>query len=62
MSQYIEIVMHNFNEGRLLIRKNTVASLFKMGKEFASRGSEFFPLRAVPYGIENTISTIGSFP
>ena len=22
-------------------------------KEFAPRGSEFFPLRAVPYGMEN---------
>ena len=27
---------------------------FQIGKEeFAPRGSEFFPLRAVPYGMEN---------
>ena len=26
---------------------------FSERKEFAPRGSEFFPLRAVPYGMEN---------
>ena len=26
---------------------------FSLRKEFAPRGSEFFPLRAVPYGMEN---------
>ena len=45
---------------------SSIASLFKMGtslkgkngnfserKEFAPRGSEFFPLRAVPHDMEN---------
>ena len=38
------------------------ASLFKMGtslkrKDFAPKGSELFPLRAVPYGMENHFFT-----
>ena len=37
---------------------SSIVSLFQNGnfslrKEFAPRGSEFFPLRAVPYGMEN---------
>ena len=31
------------------------------GKNFAPRGSKFFPLRAVPYGWKNLISTLGIF-
>ena len=49
---------------------STITSLFKMGTSlkgknslplFAPRGSEFFPLRAVPYGMENRLSVIFSY-
>ena len=35
---------------------------FSERKEFAPRGSEFFPLRAVPYGMENHFYNIGLPP
>ena len=31
-------------------------------KKFAARGSEFFTLRAVPYGMEITFTTLGDLP
>ena len=44
-------------------RFSSIAPLYKMGtsyrKEFASRGSELFPLRAVPCGMEKQITTLG---
>ena len=33
-----------------------------MGSILAHRGSEFFPLRAVPYGMEITFTTLGDLP
>ena len=48
------------SKGDYLVKQwlSSVVPLFKMGnfssrKEFAPRGSKFFPLRAVPYGMEN---------
>ena len=35
---------------------------FSERKEFAPRGSEFFPLRAVPYGMENHFTTLDDLP
>ena len=35
---------------------------FSLWKEFAPRGSEFFPLRAVPHGMETTYTTLGDLP
>ena len=40
----------------------SIGSLFKLGKEFAPKGSELFPLRAVPYGMEKTFTTLGDLP
>ena len=43
----------HFQNGKLYYRK-----------EFAPRGSEFFPLRAraVPFGMENQFTTLGDLP
>ena len=35
---------------------------FSLRKEFAPRGSEFFPKTAVPYGMEIPFSTLGGLP
>ena len=51
-SQNAEKVAHT--KGRLLDQAVILfSSFFKIGKEFAPRGSEFFPLRRVPYRMEN---------
>ena len=58
-------IMHTYSgvhQGRLLGQAMILSSFncvpflngnFSLWKEFAPRGSEFFPLRAVPYGLEN---------
>ena len=35
---------------------------FSKRKEFAPRGSKYFPFRAVPYGMEINFATLGDLP